>query len=238
MPTNAESIVYVIDSDATVVTTLKELFSSVCIEAKYFNSAGDCLARVNSHSRGCMIADAGAPGVSVATFQHCLQEKGIELPVIFLSYSGDVAAAVMALKCGAADFLEKPFNGQTLLDAVHRAIEINQIEAHYKAMRRELRARFNALTPREWEVVLPMIKGSPNRAIAGDLGLSEKTVEVYRSRIMRKVGAANLPELIRIAIRIDLLSELTQRSLDRRGTPPAGPTATSNARRYTLRSSE
>ncbi|HET8700099.1 MAG TPA: LuxR C-terminal-related transcriptional regulator [Nitrococcus sp.] len=210
---------YVVDPDPAVVTTLKELFSSVCIEAEYFRSAEECLARLDPGSRGCIIADAAAPGVSVATLQYRLQEKDIELPVIFLSYSGDVATAVMALKCGAADFLEKPFNGQTLLDTVHRAIEINRIEAHYRSVRRELRARFDALTPREWEVILPMVKGCSNRMIAEELGVSEKTVEVYRARIMRKAGAANLPELIRIAVRIDLLGELGQRSPDLRRAP-------------------
>lgn len=211
MSASTKSTVYVIEPDASVVATLKELFSSVRIEAEYFNSADDCLARVNRYSCGCLIADAAAPGVGVATLQHRLCEEGIGLPVIFLSYSGDVATAVHALKCGAADFLEKPFNGQAFLDAVHRAIESNQIGTHHRAVTRELRARFDPLTPREWEVVLPMIKGCSNRMIAGELGLSEKTVEVYRSRIMRKTGAANLPELIRIAIRINLLGELGQR---------------------------
>lgn len=218
-PTDDESSVYVVDPDPIVVATLKELFSSVHIEAEYFNSADECLARVNRCSRGCIIADAAAPGACVATFQHRLREQGIELPVIFLSYSGDVATAVMALKSGAADFLEKPFNDQTLLDAVHRAIETDQIQAHHKARRQELRARFDALTPREWDVVVPMIKGCSNRMIAAELGLSEKTVELYRSRIMRKIGAAKLPELIRIAIRIDLLGEMAQSSRDPRGRP-------------------
>lgn len=212
MSASNKSMAYVIDPDAGVVTTLKELFSSVHIDAEYFNSADDCLARVNRSSRGCLIADAAAPGVDVATLQQRLDEGDIGLPVIFLSYTGDVATAVKALKCGAADFLEKPFNGQALLDAVHRAIEINSIEAHHKAVQRELWARFDLLTPREWEVILPMIKGCSNRAIAGELGISEKTVELYRSRIIRKTGATNLPELIQIAIRIDLLGERAQRS--------------------------
>lgn len=208
LPTNDESTVYVVDPDPAVAATLKELFSSVYLEAEYFNSVGDCLMRVTRYSRGCILADAAALDVGVATFQHRLRKEDIELPVIFLSYSGDVATAVIALKCGAADFLEKPFNGQTLLDTVHRAIEIDRIEAHYRAERRKLRARFDTLTPREWEVVVPMIKGCSNRIIAGELGVSEKTIECYRSRIIRKIGAANLPELIWIAIRIDLLGEL------------------------------
>lgn len=211
MSASNKSMAYVIDPDTSVVATLKELFSSVCIDAEYFSSADDCLARVNRYSRGCLIADVAAPGVDVATLQPRLDKESIGLPVIFLSYSGDVATAVKALKCGAADFLEKPFNGQTFLDAVHRAIKINQIGAHRKTVRRELRARFDPLTPREWDVVLPMIKGCSNRVIAEELGVSEKTVEVYRSRIMHKTGAANLPELIRIAIRIDLLGELNRR---------------------------
>src|SRR5699024_7346885 len=108
--------------------------------------------------------------------------------------------------------------GQILLDAVHQAFESSRIAAHHKAVRQRLRARFDALTPREWAVLPLLIKGCPNRRIAEKLRISGNSVEVYRARIMRKAGAANLPELLRIAIRIDLLSELAQRTLDRERT--------------------
>ena len=219
-PTRDESTVYVLDPDPTVVATLKELFACVRIKAEYFEAARECLERLNRYSRGCVIADAAAPDVCGAEFQQRLRDKGVELPVIFLSYAGDVATAVMALKNGAADFFEKPFNSQTLLDAVHRAIETDRIETHDKTVRWELRGRFDTLTPREWEVVVPMIKGCSNRAIATQLGVSEKTVELHRSRIMRKIGVAKLTELIRIAIRIDLLAELAPYTLDPHQTPP------------------
>lgn len=210
MTAKEQSIAYVIDPDPVAVAILKKLFFSVRIKAEYFNLADHCLARVNAKSRGCILADDSAPGVNVTTLQRRLRDKGVELPVIFLSYFGDVTTAVTALKYGAADFLEKPFNGQTLLDAVHQAIESNHTNAHHRAVKQKLRARFDALTPREWDVIPLMIKGCPNRRIAEKLGISEKTVEVYRARIMRKVGVANLPKLIRIAIRIDLLCELAQ----------------------------
>ncbi|MCO6441328.1 MAG: response regulator transcription factor [Nitrococcus mobilis] len=210
--------VYVIDPDVFIVTTLQGLFSSVHIEAEYFDSAGACLARVNRYSRGCIVADAEAPDLCIATFLRRLHENGIELPVIFLAYSSDVATAVNALKRGAVDFLEKPFNGQTLLDTVHRTIESDQIAAHDRAVRQELWGRFEALTAREREVLVPMVKGCSNRMIAGELGLSEKTIEAYRSRIMHKIGTTNLPELIRMAMRIDLLGERTHRLVDPRRT--------------------
>lgn len=219
-PTRDESSVYVVAPDPTVVATLKELFACVRIKAEYFDAARDCLKRLNRYSRGCVIADTAAPDVCGADFQQRLRDESIELPVIFLSYSGDVTTAVMALKNGAADFFEKPFNSQTLLDAVHRAIETDRIETHDKTVRWELRGRFDTLTPREWDVVVPMIKGCSNRMIATQLELSEKTVELYRSRIMRKIGVAKLTELIRIAIRIDLLTELAPDALDPLRMPP------------------
>ncbi|EAR22727.1 response regulator transcription factor [Nitrococcus mobilis] len=224
MLTSDNPTVYVIDSDALIVATLQKLFSSVHIEAEYFNSADACLARIMRCSRGCILADASTPELCVATFQHRLSEDDIELPVIFLSKGSDVATAVDALKHGAADFLEKPFNDQMLLDAVHRAIEIDQVAAADRAARQTLRNRFDALTAREWEVLIPMIKGSSNRMIAGELGLSKKTVEAHRARIMRKTEATNLAELIRIALRIDLLGELTQRPFgrQRKDHPPVG----------------
>lgn len=220
MVPDKNSTVYVIDPDATVVAALKKLFASVHVHAEYFESAADCLACLDRTSRGCVIADATAPGVFADTFQQLLRREGIELPVIFLSNSGDVATAVKALKCGAADFLEKPFNGQVLLDTVHRAIDTNWRAAHERSSKLELRTRFDGLTPREWEVVLLMIKGCSNRRIAEELGISQKTVEVYRSRIMSKTRTANLPELIRIAIRIDLLGELNQNPLNPDCPPP------------------
>lgn len=216
MSTSDKPTVYVIDSDALIVATLRRLFSSVQIEAEYFNCADACLARITRCSRGCILADASTPELCAATLQHRLRENDIELPVIFLSKASDVATAVDALKRGAADFLEKPFNGQTLLDAVHRAIEIDQIAAADRAVRRALQNCFDALTAREWEVLVPMIKGSSNRMIAGELGLSKKTIEAHRARIMRKTGATNLAELIRMALRIDLLSDPTQRPFERR----------------------
>lgn len=209
-----------VDSDPEVVATLKELFACVRIRAEYFDSARDCLARLNRSTRGCLIADAAAPRVLGADFQQRLRDDGIDLPVIILSYAGDVTTAVKALKNGAADFFEKPFNGQALLDAVHRAIEADRVESHDKAARWELRGRFDTLTPREWDVVVPMIKGCSNRLIAAQLGLSEKTVELYRSRIMRKIEVTKLTELIRIAIRIDLLAELDPCAFEPRETPP------------------
>lgn len=218
--TREGSSVYVVDPDPQVVATLKELFACVRIRAEYFDSARDCLARLNRYSRGCVIADAAAPHVHGAEFQQRLRDENIDLPVIILSFTGDVTAAVKALKNGAADFFEKPFNGQALLDAVHRAIEDDRVESHDRAVRWELRGRFDTLTPREWDVVVPMIKGCSNRLIAAQLGLSEKTVELHRSRIMRKVEVTKLTELIRIAIRIDLLAELDPCAFAFRETPP------------------
>lgn len=202
------STVYVIDTNAEVPRRLDDLFSSVTIRALYFQRLDDCLEILGKGSRGCLLVDVNIEGCKPDQLFRNLAERKIRLPVIYLAQRPEVATAVDALKSGAFDFLEKPFHGQALLDSVQAALAMDQEEARQREQRRELWQRFDKLTPREREVLPLLVRGLPNRHIAEQLGLSTKTVEVHRNRIIRKTGARNLPELIRMAIRIDLLARL------------------------------
>lgn len=197
----------VVENDEAILTTLEELFYSVRIDARWFETADEALLAA---SRGrpcwqCVLADADAPGVDGVRFIHSLRQQGIIPPVILLLEPNDVSTAVDALKNGATDVLEKPFNGQVLLDAVHDAQQFARSVSRSRERRRDLSARFKGLTSREYEVAVVTIQGFSNREIAKALGISPKTVEVYRSRVMHKTGAASLCDLIRMAIKTDLI---------------------------------
>ncbi|MDN3518529.1 LuxR C-terminal-related transcriptional regulator [Aquisalimonas lutea] len=197
----------VVENDEAILTTLEELFYSVRIDARWFETAGEALLAA-SRSRPCwqcVLADADAPGVDGVRFIHSLRQQGIVPPVILLLEPNDVSTAVDALKNGATDVLEKPFNGQVLLDAVHDAQQFARSVSRSRERRRDLSARFKGLTSREYEVAVVTIQGFSNREIAKTLGISPKTVEVYRSRVMHKTGAGSLCDLIRMAIKADLV---------------------------------
>lgn len=218
--------VYVITPQAEVRATLGVLFLSVHIRARYYDSAQAWMPDREPGAPGCVVADMCAPGVDGAGFLRRQRRRGMNLPVILLSDSDDVPTAVEALKAGAWDYLCKPFNGQILLDSVHGALEQARIGLSRHAVRRELQSRFDSLTPRERDVVVPMVQGLSNREIAERLGVSPKTVEVYRSRIMRKTRADNLCSLIRMAIRVELLAQpsregVQRKSLERMVSPPS-----------------
>lgn len=218
--------VFVVDPDPEIQATLSILFSSVHIRARYFESGQACMQEQFGNWYGCLVVDVAAPGVAGAEFLKQQRLLGLEQPVIFLSDSGDVPTAVEAIRAGAWDYLEKPFNGQVLLDSVHAALEQARIGLARWTQRREIQTRFEALTPREWQVVVPMVQGMANREIAEHLRVSPKTIEVYRSRIMRKTRADNLCGLIRMAIRVGLLEQEQRKST----APPDSLNRVSRAR--------
>jgi two-component system, LuxR family, response regulator FixJ len=202
-----KATVFVIKPCVTDLVAFEEHFFSVHINAEYFFSADEALEHINHRQRGCIILDAGLSGANGVGFLERLREKRIKLPVILLGRRGDVAGAVHALKNGAADFLEKPVRGQALLDAVQDAIETDRLNEQRRRTDQRLRMRLNSLTPREWEVLFPMVRGCSNMEIAKALELSPRTVEVYRARIMQKTGVTTLAELIRLVIRLGLLDQ-------------------------------
>ncbi len=201
------SKVFAVGLNTATGDRVQSLFASVHVEVLAFPSFPAVLDHIGPESRGCLLVNPEDPWGDVADLVRGLCHRGIRVPVICVSESGDVPGAVRALKGGALDFLETPFNGQVLIDAVNEAFEMDRATRHARQHRALLRRRFDGLTPREWDVVDPMVRGWSNREIAGQLQLSPKTVEVYRARILSKTESRCLTELIRTAIRCDLLAE-------------------------------
>lgn len=192
--------VFVVDDDAAVRESLALLVTSVGLEAETFSSAQAFLEAYRPDRRGCLVTDIRMPGMSGLELQAKLAEERIHIPVIVLTGHGDVPAAVRALKGGAIDFVEKPFNPQALLDLIQQAITRDAQIRTQAAHDAEITERMALLTPREAEVLDHVASGKANKVIAVDLGISERTVELHRGRIMRKMRARSLAELMRMVL--------------------------------------
>jgi FixJ family two-component response regulator len=201
-----ESTVFVVDDEPAIRDSLAMLLRSVGLPSRAFPSATAFLDGFEAGTSGCVIADVRMPGMSGLELQEALRARAARLPVIIITGHGDIAMAVRAMKAGAADFIEKPFNEQVLLDAVHRALAQGRADAAPAGTNRtEIEARVAALTPREHEVMLLIAEGRPNKVVATRLGLSTRTVEVHRAKVMEKMAARSLAELVRMAIACDLI---------------------------------
>ena len=197
---NAQITVFVVDDDRAVRESLALLVQSVGLEVETFAGAGEFLDAYRPDRRGCLITDIRMPGMSGLELQERLTEDGYHIPVIVLTGFGDVPAAVRALKGGAVDFVEKPFNPQALLDLVQQAL-VRDTELREQAAREaDLAERMALLTPREGEIMALVVAGTANKVIAIDLSISERTVELHRGRIMKKMQARSVAELMRIVL--------------------------------------
>ncbi len=194
----ADPIVFVVDDDRAVRTSLEGLLRSVGQEVRTFESTAAFARAERPGGPACLVLDVRLPDQSGLEFQRELGQTGRSLPIVFITGHGDVQMSVAAMKAGAVEFLTKPFRHQDLLDAVHRALSIDRKRLAQVAGLEELRSRFRKLTPREREVMELVVAGKLNKQIAGDLSLSEITVKVHRGQVMRKMGAGNLPDLVRI----------------------------------------
>ncbi len=195
-----EVTVFVVDDDQAVRDSLALLVHSVGLQVETFASAGDFLDSYRPDRRGCLITDIRMPGMSGLELQERLCADGHHIPVIVLTGFGDVPTAVRALKGGAVDFLEKPFNPQALLDLVQQAIAQDAEIRAQAAHEARLAERKALLTPREQEVMELVVAGKANKVIAIDLSISERTVELHRARIMKKMQARSLAELVRMVL--------------------------------------
>jgi RNA polymerase sigma factor (sigma-70 family) len=204
-----QPVVFVVDDDASVRDALEDLLRSVGLGVASFGSAQEFLASKRPDAPGCIVLDVRLPGASGLEFQRELTESSIQLPIIFISGHGDIPMSVRAIKSGAIEFLTKPLREQELLDAVQAGIERDRARRREAKLVAELRERFNSLTPREQEVLPLIITGRPNKQIAAQLELSEMTVKVHRSQIMRKMRAKSLVDLVRMA---DQLGVSTRKS--------------------------
>ena len=195
----AESTVFIVDDDPSICAALARLFKSVGLPAQSFAGAREFLDQAPKLGPGCLVLDMRLPGLSGLDLQEELARAGIRLPIIFLTAHGSVPLSVKAMKAGAVDFLEKPVEDQTLLDAVYQALERDRQARLSQAQRLVLQERFATLTPRERQVFEMVVTGKLNKETAFDLGTVEKTVKVHRANLMRKLNCRSLAELVRLA---------------------------------------
>ncbi|WP_295387190.1 response regulator transcription factor [uncultured Thiodictyon sp.] len=192
--------VFVVDDDQAMRTSLQWLIESTGMRVLTFESADAFLAGYYPGRAGCLLVDVRMPGMSGLELQAYLAREGYRLPVIIITGHGDVAMAVKAMKAGAMDFIEKPFHDEDLLRGIRKALEQDQRQRVDRAARADLLARLADLTPREHEVMGMVTDGKSNREIAAALGVTPKTVEAHRARVMEKMRADSLAELVRMAL--------------------------------------
>ncbi len=194
--------VIVVDDDDAVRASLRLLLKSVGLEVQTFGSASEFLGSYNGHQPGCLVLDVRMPGLSGMELQEQLNLQGAIIPVIFVTGHGDVPMAVEAMQHGAFDFLQKPFRDQDLLDRIQRALVRDRENRVQLLQKDQIRTRLESLTPREREVLQLMTRGRPNKLMAADLGLSQRTIEIHRARVMEKMHASSLAQLVRMTLEI------------------------------------
>jgi len=199
-----EAIVFVVDDDEAVRSSLRLLLKSLGIPAVTHGSAAEFLAAYNAEQPGCIILDVRMPGMSGLELQDELNRRGAIIPVIFITGHGDVPMAVEAMQHGAVDFLQKPFSDKDLTDRIQRAIATDNRNRTLLGQKDRVRARLAALTRREMQVLQLVTLGKSNKLIAGDLGVSQRTVEIHRAHLMEKMGATSLAHLVRMTMIADI----------------------------------
>jgi two-component system response regulator FixJ len=194
-----QALVYVVDDDRAVRDSLGLLLRSVGIANETYESAGAFLDAYEPGRVSCLVADIRMPGMSGLDLQRELNDRKVRIPLIFITGHGDVPMAVEAMKGGARDFLTKPFRDQDFLDRVRAAVSEAESGFEGEQKLRDVRERYESLTRRETEVMDMVVKGAANKVIAMDLGVSQRTVELHRARVMQKMKVRSLAELVRLA---------------------------------------
>ena len=194
-----ESIVFIVEDDASMRRALTNLFQSVGLEVEVFGSASEMLQNKLPDVASCLVLDIRLPGLSGLDFQAELTKANINIPVIFMTGHGDIPMTVRAMKGGAVDFLTKPFRDQDMLDAVVTAIDRDRQRRETDRIIANLRANLETLTPREREILALVSSGLMNKQVAAELGLAEITVKIHRGHIMKKMGSKSLADLVRKA---------------------------------------
>ena len=194
--------VFVVDDDSAVRSSLRLLLKSVRLPVVTFESAAAFVDSLSDDLGGCLLLDVRMPGINGPELQRRLNLMGITLPVIFITGHGDVAMAVEAMRQGAFDFVQKPFHDQDLLDRVHRALHQDAQNRGKQSEQALIRTRLESLTPREREVLQQVTRGSSNKVMAYELGISQRTIEIHRARIMEKMHARSLAQLVKMILNV------------------------------------
>ncbi|MGD8698517.1 MAG: response regulator transcription factor [Gemmatimonadales bacterium] len=201
--TESKPTVFIVDDDRGVLDSLKFLMRSVGLSAETYQSAIEFLAAFDPERPGCLVLDVRMPEMSGLELQERLVSMGSNLPIIFITAHGDVPMAVQAVKAGAVDFVQKPFRDQELIDKIQSALKQDAELRQQIADREDIQDRIESLTPRELEVMHLVVAGKPNKVIAHSLEISQRTVEIHRSRVMEKMQARSVPHLVQMVIRAD-----------------------------------
>ncbi|MGD0417704.1 MAG: response regulator [Terriglobales bacterium] len=191
-------VVQIVDDDWSFLTATSRLLRASGFAVKTFSSASEFLAQRDTDAPGCVVADLQMPGMNGLDLQSALGRSRNPVPILFLTGHGDIPSSVVAMRSGAEDFLEKRAPKEKLLDAVRRALARDAHEREERTRQRELRARFDMLTKREFEVLAHVVQGRLNKQIAGDLGIHERTVKLHRTAITTKLGVQSVAELTRL----------------------------------------
>jgi FixJ family two-component response regulator len=202
-----QTTVFIVDDDNAVRGSLRLLLKSAGLPAVAHASAKEFLDNWHPEQPGCLILDVRMPGMSGIELQSELNRRGAIIPVIFISGHGDIPMAVEAIQHGAFDFLPKPFSDKDLIERVQRALATDAENRKALVGKDALRNRYDSLTPREQEVLALVTQGKANKVMAGDLGVSQRTVEIHRARVMEKMGANSLAHLVRMTIDLEINRE-------------------------------
>jgi FixJ family two-component response regulator len=199
-----DAIVFVVDDDLGLREAVAGLVRSVGFDVRAFPSAQEFLARAPKDVTGCLVLDVRLPGLSGLDLQSRMAELGLDIPIVFITGYGDVPTSVRAMKAGALEFLTKPFRDQDLLDAIANAVGRHRVARQRRSELEALNRLYRDLTPREKEVMALVVSGLANKQIAASLGTSEITVKVHRGRVMHKMKAPSLADLVRMADRLGI----------------------------------
>jgi len=205
-PRESDAIIAIVDDDPSVREGLSSLIRSAGLQVETFASAQEFLARPGAEAPSCLVLDLQLPGLSGLDLQKRMAEVGLEIPIVFLTGHGNIPASVQAMKAGAVEFLTKPFDEQDLLQAIQEAVERDRRTRQQHDEMRELRNRYESLTAREQEVMQHVVSGLLNKQVAAELNITEYTVKIHRGRVMRKMHAESLADLVRMAENLEIRS--------------------------------